>query len=111
MFFIDVANPWILLLVLFLTLCFIYIGKEAKNAYVALVPLIAFLVLIVMHVIQYLLTNQYFTIGPSIARCISIDFVMIFISYIAYLWIDDIETKAKNKKSIDDSLEWFWKKV
>ena len=36
---------------------------------------------------------------------------MIFISYASYLWVDDVETKAKKKKSIDNSLEWFWKNV
>ncbi len=112
MFLINVANPWILLIALFITLCFTYIGKEGKNAYVALVPLIVFLILLLMHGMQYMVFHlQYEDMGPILARCLLVDFIMIFLSYISYLWIDDIEAKAKKKKSIDDSLEWFWKKV
>ncbi len=112
MVLVNIANPWALLIALFLTLCFIYIGKEAKNAYVSLVPLVVFLILLVMHGLQFLMGHlQYEEIGPILAKCLLVDFVMIFLSYISYLWIDDIEAKAKKKKSIDDSLEWFWKKV
>ena len=44
-------------------------------------------------------------------RCIGIDFVFIAITFFAYLWVDDIEVKVNGKKSIDNSLEWLWKKV
>ena len=46
-----------------------------------------------------------------LTKSITFDAIMIFLSYVAYLWVDDIEAKEKNKKSIDNSLEWFWKKV
>ena len=46
-----------------------------------------------------------------VTKSLGVDAIMIFLSYIAYLWVDDIETKEKNKKSIDNSLDWFWKKV
>lgn len=112
MFFVDVTNPIILLVTLFLIICLIYLGKEAKNAYLPVLSLIACLILLVMHGIQFLtLPLQYADYTSIIAKCLAVDFVLIFISYISYLWIDDIESKAKNKKSIDNSLEWFWKNV
>ena len=112
MFLINIANPWVLLLSLFLTICLIYIGKEAKNAYVPLLSLIVFLLLLLMHGIQFLiLPIQYENMAPLLGRCLLVDFVMIFVAYASYLWIDDIEAKAKKKKSIDNSLEWFWKNV
>ena len=112
MFLINVADPWILLLSLFITMCLVYIGKEAKNAYVPLMSLIVFLILLVMHGIQLLiLPVQYENMVPALSKCLLVDFVMIFIAYASYLWVDDVETKAKKKKSIDNSLEWFWKKV
>lgn len=112
MFLINVANPWVLLLSLFIVVCLIYIGKEAKNAYVPMMALIVFLILLVMHGIQFLiLPVQYENMIPQIASCLLVDFLMIFISYAAYLWVDDIEARAKKKKSIDNSLDWFWKNV
>lgn len=109
MFFINIANPGVLLVALFLTICLIYLGKEAKNAYVTLLPLVVFLILLVMHGIQFSIEGV--EIAPSLARCLLVDFVMILLSYISYLWIDDIEAKAKKKKSISNSLDWFWKNV
>ncbi len=112
MFFIDVTNPWILLVALFLTICLIYIGKEAKNAKVPMMSLIVFLVLLVMHSIQVLLLNeQYASMTQTLSRCLIVDFLMIFISFAAFLWIDDIEAQAKNKKSLNDSLKWLFKNV
>jgi uncharacterized protein YhhL (DUF1145 family) len=112
MFLINVANPWILLVSLFITVSLIYLGKEAKNAYIPMMALIVFLILLVMHGIQFLiLPAQYESMMPVLSKCLAVDFVMIFISYLSYLWVDDIETKEKKKKSIDNSLEWFWKNV
>lgn len=112
MFLVDIANPWATLIALFVTVCFIYIGKEGKNAKVPLMPLIVFLILLVMHGIQFLtLPFGYEEMAQSLGKCLAVDFVMILLSYISYLWVDEIEAKAKKKKSIDNSLKWFWKNV
>lgn len=112
MFFIDTSNPVVVLVGLGITLALIYIGKEAKNAYVPLVSLIAFLVLLVMHVVQYTaLSTSYAAYSGIMGKCLAVDFIMIFIGYMSYLWVDDIETREKKKKSIDNSLDWFWKNV
>ena len=47
----------------------------------------------------------------AITRSILVDFVFIFLSFISYLWIDEIQAKVENIKSIDNSLDWFWKRV
>lgn len=112
MFLVDIANPWATLIALFVTVCLIYIGKEGKNAKVPLMPLIVFLILLVMHAMQFLtLPFGNEEMASILGRCLAVDFVMILLSYISYLWIDEIEAKAKNKKSIDNSLKWFWKNV
>ena len=41
-------------------------------------------------------------------QSIIFDLVFIFLSFISYLWIDDVEAKVKKKKVIDNSLDWFW---
>lgn len=112
MFFIDTSSPVIVLVILGITLALIYLGKEAKNAYIPLISLIAFLLILIMHVIQYTtLGNEYEAYANIMGKCLAVDFIMIFIAYMSYLWVDDIETKEKKKKSIDNSLDWFWKNV
>ena len=65
-----------------------------------------------MHVAQFTtLSEDLRYMSETLSRCIAIDFVFILISFFSYLWVDDIEAKAKNKISIDNSLDWFWKNV
>ena len=63
-----------------------------------------------MHTFQSFVLTDELNLA-IVTKSLGVDAIMIFLSYIAYLWVDDIETKEKNKKSIDNSLEWFWKKV
>lgn len=100
MFFINMVDPWSLLIALFLTVCFMYIGKEAKKSYVPLMPLIVYLIILIMHTIQYIfkLPIQEENSFLVISQCILIDCILIFTSYISYLWINEIEGKSKIKK-------------
>ena len=74
--------------------------------------LLVFLTLLVSHAIElYAMDSSMQEVISAIAISIAIDFVFILLSFFSYLWIDDIEAKATKKKSIDNSLDWFWKKV
>ena len=110
MYIINLSDPYAIVIALMFTSLLIILGKEFKKSILPAIGLGVFLVLIVMHVLQSLAITDL-VYKAILARSISVDAIMIFLSYIAYLWVDDIEAKAKNKKSIDNSLEWFWKKV
>lgn len=43
--------------------------------------------------------------------CLAMDFVWLLISFLGYLWIDDIKAVKFNKKSYDNSMSWFWNKL
>ena len=43
--------------------------------------------------------------------CLAMDFCWLLMSFLGYLWIDDIETRRFHKKSYDDSLSWFFDKM
>ena len=112
MFILNITNPITLVLLLLVTLLLIFLGYELKKSYITAIPLFSFLALLVIHVIQLMtLPVQYNAMGSTLTWCIILDFAFIFISFISYLWIDDIEAKKLNKKSIDNSLEWFWKEI
>ncbi len=112
MIIVNLTNPITLLLVLAATVLLIFLGQEIKKSYVTIIPLAAHLFLVVTHTIQLLtLPVSYSDYMTPISFSIAIDFVFILISFFAYLWVDDIEAKATNKKSIDNSLDWFWRKV
>ena len=110
MYIINLSNPYAVVIALMVTVLCIILGKEFKKSIIPAVCLGVFLVLILVHTVQsFAVTDAIYK--AMITKSLGVDAIMIFLSYIAYLWVDDIETKAKNKKSIDNSLEWFWKKV
>lgn len=112
MFIINLTNPLTLFLVLLATILLIFLGQEIKKSYVTIIPLAAHLALLITYTVQILtLSDQNALLMTTLTRSIAIDFVFVLVSFFAYLWVDDIEAKATNKKSIDNSLEWFWKKV
>ncbi len=112
MFVFDLTNPLTLLLVVMATALLIFLGQEIKRSSVAIVPLIAFLGLLIIHVVQVSsLGTELAYLSGKIYKCIALDLLLILITFFAYLWVDDLEAKKNNIKSIDSSLDWFWKEL
>ena len=105
---IDMSNPLIMLMALLINILCILLGKEFKKSFIPAISLFLFLGIILFHGIQIVIRDVQSSI---LTKSLAYDAIMILLSYIAYLWVDDIEAKSKNKKSIDNSLDWFWKKV
>ena len=112
MFIFDISNPLTLILMLAATVLLIFLAQEVKKSYVAAIMLFAYLVILIVHVAQIAtLSEEFRYMISTLSRCIAIDFVFVLITFFSYLWVDDIEAKVSGKKSIDSSLDWFWKKV
>ncbi len=112
MFIFNIAHPFTLLLVLVATVLLIFLAQELKKSYIVAMPLFAFLILLITHVVQLVtLTEEYADNSQTLCYCLAIDFVFILVTFFAYLWVDDMEAKKLGKKSIDNSLDWFWKNV
>ena len=109
----NITQPFTLILLLAATVLLIFLGKEIKKPIAPAIALIFFLVLEIIHSIQLANIPQinYEAYRSTILGCLSVDLIMIFISFFAYLWIDDVASKFYKKKSIDNSLDWFWNKV
>ena len=109
---INLSEPFNILVALILYVLVVFLAKEIKRSNVTCIMLLAFLTIIVGHCIEYVLVQDPTgKITSILANCIAIDFVFVFLSFIAFLWMDDVESKDRKIKSIDNSLEWFWKKI
>lgn len=113
MFVVNISEPFTLLLLTVATVLLIYLGKEIKKSYIPAFALVAYLSLVIVHSVQLAsLTQEFYEAYYNVLiRCIAVDCIMIFISFFAYLWIDDITSKFYKKKSLDNSLDWFWNKI
>lgn len=112
MFMFDLTNPLTLLLAVLATALLIFLGQEIKKSSVALIPLVLFLILLIVQVVQVSSLGTEFTyFAGTLYKCIAIDFLFILVTFFSYLWVDDLEAKKNNIKSIDNSLDWFWKEI
>lgn len=117
MFIINLTDPLTLILLLVATVLLIFLGKETKKPLAPALALAVFLALVLMHSIQLSILPQSVQeidvelYKSVLMRSIGLDCAFIFISFFGYLWIDDIASKFYKKKSIDNSLDWFWNKI
>ena len=110
--FINFTNIITVLLAVILFGLIIFLGKELHKSALPAIMLFAFLIIPVCHAMELMLIpNISKEVYHAIARSIAVDFGFIFLSFISYLWVDDIQAKIEKRKSIDDSLNWFWAKV
>ena len=113
MYIFNITEPFTLILLVLATVLLIFLGKEIKKPHPAAFALIFFLVLVIIHSVQLATVPQenYIVNHNTLLGCLAVDLVLIFISFFSYLWIDDISSKFYKKKSIDNSLDWFWNNV
>ena len=109
---INFAKPVPVLTAVALFVLVIYLAKETKKSWIAAFLLGLFLTIITGHALELTILNDKLPeIKNMLAISLTYDFMFIFLSFFSYLWIDDIEAKNSKKKSIDNSLSWFWSKV
>ena len=110
MFLLNTIQPLTVFLLLTMTVLLIFLGREIKKPAIPAIALIAFLVILVMHAVQ-LCVPSYEEYYITIRYCVAFELVMVFVTFFSYLWVDDMASKFYKKKSIDNSLDWFWKQM
>ena len=109
---IDLTQPLIVLLCLASIICAIFLGHEIKRAVVPAIALVMCIGQLIMHTLQlFVFPESYLGYEHILSMSMIYDFGFVLVTYLSYLWIDDIEAKHRNKKSIDNSLDWFWSKI
>ncbi len=105
----DLTNPMVLLPTLAILLICVAVSKKLKNPYVMLGILIINIVMLLIHFAS--IGKVDIDIEQSLYFSLAIDFSMLLISFISYLWVDNIKSKEDGVKSIDDGISWFWDKI
>ena len=109
---VDFTSPFTIILYIFVLICLVFLGHEIKRSVAPAIGLLISTLLLVIHAVQiFIFGANYAEYTKVISTSMIFDFVFILISYLSYLWIDDLEAKHRNKKSIDNSLDWFWSKI
>jgi DMSO/TMAO reductase YedYZ heme-binding membrane subunit len=107
----NTANPLVLMVYVLVTATIIFIGRKLEQAW----PLIALMVYTVGLLVYHSVTLDGLVSGSemisTVYHCIAFDLILILLTFISYLWVDDIIAKKRKLKSYDDSLSWFWNKI
>ncbi len=108
---INLTQPFSILIALLLFVLMLWFAYQSKKSVLMGILLFIFIASLVLHTLEFSI-GKLTTEGMSVAiRSVIFDLIFIFLSFISYLWIDDIEAKVKKKKVINNSLDWFWSKI
>lgn len=109
----NTADPINAILLLAAILLLMYLGKETKRSLIPQIVLFVTLAIIIMHAIQFVTMSGTASseIIQALSYSLAVDFGLVFVSFLAYLWVDEIEAKVKQKRVINSGLDWFWKQV
>ena len=113
MFIFDLTNLFTLFLVTIAPVLFIILSQEIKRSMVSAIPLFAFVISLIIHTVQVLTLKQEFSyLYSTLTMNMAIDFVFLLLTFLAYLWADEVEAREFNKKRINSKgIDWLFKEV
>ena len=109
--FLNTSHPLMILIAVAVIALVIFISRKAEVAWPIIVLMVAITGYLVYHSIRLDQLEKGSKLISEAYHCIAWDLIYMLISFISYLWVDDIIAKKKNLKSYDDSLSWFWNKM
>ena len=101
----NTSNPVIIIFYTLLIAGIIFLSRKTENPIIPVFLIVYAVILLIFHS-TISPVNEAETHSKYIS--IAIDLIFLFLSFISYLWIDDINAKKKNLKNYDNSLSWFW---
>lgn len=108
----DTANYLQIFIITFATVGVIALARKAEIATLPGILIIVNLGLLLYH--SFVLNSVAQSLTEQISHlylCLAMDFLWLLLSFLGYLWIDDIAAIKFHKKNYDNSFAWFWDKL
>lgn len=109
--FLNTSNPITMLVIVAVMALVITLSRKAEIVWPLILLMIGITGYLIYHSIQLDSLEKGSELISTIYHCIACDLIYMLITFISYLWVDDIVAKKKKLKSYDDSLSWFWNKL
>ncbi len=109
---LNTSSPVVIIVLTLLVALIIVLSRKIEKGIFLILFMIIILALLVYHSVYLdsLVPEQDILISQAY-HCIAVDLVLLLISFISFLWIDNIVAKDRKIKSYGDSLSWFWEKL
>lgn len=101
----NTANPIVIIIYTLIISGIIFLSKKIEKPIIPALLMTYIIILLILHSTMSI-TNDTDTRVKYISM--AIDLIFLFLSFVSFLWIDDINAKKKNLKNYDNSLSWFW---
>jgi hypothetical protein len=88
-------------------------GKGFNRQQLQAVALVGIFTLVVVYCVQtaILPAKTYDAKRLQIFKNVKANFILIFLSCMSCLWLDEIVDRFYKKRKINNSLDWFWGKI
>ena len=110
-FILNTANPIMIIAILVIISLIIVFSRKTEMAWPLIITMVGVTGYLIYHSVKLDNLEKGSELISNVYHCIACDLIYMLISFISYLWIDDIVAKKKKLKSYDDSLSWFWHKL
>ncbi len=109
---LNTSNPIIIILYTLIVSAIIYIARKTRKPIILIIAVVLVVSILVFHSISLdKISSVENGLISQTYRCIAVDLILLLLTFIAYLWVDDTVAKEKNLKNYDNSLNWFWDKI
>lgn len=109
--FLNTSNPITMLVIVAVMALVITLSRKAEIVWPLILLMIGITGYLIYHSVQLDSLEKGSELISIVYHCIACDLIYMLITFISYLWVDDIVAKKKKLKSYDDSLSWFWNKL
>lgn len=121
--YINFTDPFITLIALIIFVLLWLLSKETKSNTAPTLELFAYLLFLIAHSVELMVSSEDADLAVLLSKCVAIDEIFIFITFLNLLWADRLqlqkeikESKGKDKKGkvekhFDDGLDVMFKNV
>ena len=109
---LNTANYFEIIIITLATVGIIALSRKTEKPIFSGVLIIVNLAILLYH--SYILNCLPASFETQISQtylCLAMDFLWLLMSFLGYLWVDDIRGIKLNKKNYDNSMAWFWNKI
>ena len=109
---LNTSNPMMIIMYTLIVAGLIFIARKTECVWFAVFIIVASIGFLIYHsVVLDMLSSSANELISQTYHCIAVDLILLLLGFISYLWVDELEAKHRDKKSIDNSLDWFWSKI
>ena len=97
--YINFTDPFITLIALIIFVLLWLLSKETKSNTAPTLELFAYLLFLIAHSVELMVSSEDADLAVLLSKCVAIDEIFIFITFLNLLWADRLQLQKEIKES------------